>query len=516
MMSPKHVSTYLLAALLALAVAHSANARLTLDSEFITLAVNNDTGAIEMVAITAGSTASEESVIVFNHGNLLSLEGAGRAKLQYQEMRKDARGGDLIASVYDAESGISIERRLSLGDAPYTLRISYKLENLSSNSVAPAGDGTMRLLFAQGFEGRTDARGGYASSIYSYLEPFFSQADDPSQVQRLEAQSLGTLAPVGWIGWLNRYHVIALRVAGDGNPAAIRLDSLLQSDASDNGITTPGQVGIFLDNTRLVQPGQFLEFNFVVVVAPRSEAVLASIEPHLDGTVLMNLWNWFRWVCLVLGQLLLYLFSFTHNWGVTLILMALLIRLVTMPVTRISLQYQERAAAQQERMQPLLRSIKEKYSGLELSQQMVDLYEKEDFDHLLPFKSMLGLFIQIPVLIALFNVLAEIPELGNASFLWISDLSASDRLFPLGVNLPFFGGYFNLLPFVMAFVTVISTYYARRVKGSVKGDLQYGALFGMAGAFFVLFYTFPAALVLYWTASNFFQLLQQLIDNRLA
>jgi membrane protein insertase Oxa1/YidC/SpoIIIJ len=48
----------------------------------------------------------------------------------------------------------------------------------------------------------------------------------------------------------------------------------------------------------------------------------------------------------------------------------------------------------------------------------------------------------------------------------------------------------------------------------VKGDLHYGALFGMAGVFFVLFYTFSAALVLYWTASNFFQLLQQMIENR--
>ena len=100
----------------------------------------------------------------------------------------------------------------------------------------------------------------------------------------------------------------------------------------------------------------------------------------------------------------------------------------------------------------------------------------------------------------------------GASFLWVSDLAVPDRLFSLGVNLPFFGGYFNLLPFVMAFVTVLSTYYAS--KDPAKNDLQYGALFSMAGLFFVLFYTFPAAMVLYWTASNFFQLLQQIIENR--
>ena len=95
---------------------------------------------------------------------------------------------------------------------------------------------------------------------------------------------------------------------------------------------------------------------------------------------------------------------------------------------------------------------------------MVALYEREKYDQLAPFKGMLGLFIQIPVLIALFNVLGEAPELSGVPFLWFDDLSLSDRLFPLGIDLPFFGAYFNLLPFLMAGVTVLSTYYAARTS----------------------------------------------------
>ena len=192
--------------------------------------------------------------------------------------------------------------------------------------------------------------------------------------------------------------------------------------------------------------------------------------------------------------------------------MALMVRILIIPVTRISLQYQERAIQQQERIKPLIKRVREEYKGIELSEQLVSLYEREKYDQLAPLKGMLGLFIQIPILIALFNVLGEAPELSGVPFLWFNDLALSDRLFPLGVDVPFFGAYFNLLPFLMAGITVLSTYYAARVESN---NTSTSGLFGMAALFFILFYSFPSALVLYWLCSICFQLLQQVIENRL-
>ena len=141
---------------------------------------------------------------------------------------------------------------------------------------------------------------------------------------------------------------------------------------------------------------------------------------------------------------------------------------------------------------------------------MVELYESEGYDHFAPFKGMLGLFIQIPILIALFTVIGDMGTLRGESFLWIEDLSLSDRLFPWGITLPFFGGYFNLLPWLMAIVTILSTWQASR--GSDEHTPVF-SLFGMALLFFVFFYSFPAALVLYWLSSNLFQLIQQMLAN---
>lgn len=169
---------------------------------------------------------------------------------------------------------------------------------------------------------------------------------------------------------------------------------------------------------------------------------------------------------------------------------------------------------QQTRIAPLIREIKASYKGLEQSERLIKLYEDEHYDHLAPFKGLIGLFIQIPIFIALFNILGEAFELRGVSFIWIQDLATSDRLFNFGVDLPYFGSYFNLLPFLMAAITVLSTWLAARHSGSA--GTHTGTLFGMAGIFFVLFYSFPAALVLYWMFSNLFQMTQQMIENRKA
>jgi YidC/Oxa1 family membrane protein insertase len=260
-----------------------------------------------------------------------------------------------------------------------------------------------------------------------------------------------------------------------------------------------------------LMPGESTTIAFDSVITSKQWDQLSLVIPSLDDVVLLNLWDWFRFICLAIWQLLNFLFHLSGSWGIAIILMALVVRILVIPVTRISLQYQEKAIQQQQRIKPLIRKVRKDYKGIELSQQLVALYEREKYDHLAPFKGMLGLFIQVPILIALFNILGEAPELSRVPFLWFNDLSLSDRLFPLGVELPFFGAYFNLLPFLMTGITVLSTYYAARTSSN---NTPTSSLFGMASLFFILFYSFPSALVLYWLSSICFQLLQQLIENR--
>jgi YidC/Oxa1 family membrane protein insertase len=481
---------------------------LVLDSPSVRVHIDQGSGSIHKLEVASGVGDSPLMSPILQGGELIRLEGIGGDTTGTHEIAATADGQGAAVSTFELGSGLTLVRRIRPGSAPYTLLCDFVFENQTDR---PLDLELPSLKFALGYTGVLDPRGGYGSSVYAYRHLFLSRPGEATRLDMAEAARQSLDAGMEWIGWVNRYQVLAIRPLGGEDSESTDARARFSVVESGGEVASPENTSFSLDLARVLQPGESQRLQFEVVAAPKNREILADIQPTMEGLVLMNLWDWFRWVCFAFSQLIHFLFSLTNNWGVTLILVALVVRIITIPVTRSSLRYQERAIEQQTKMKPLVQSLNETYKGVELSQHMVELYQREKFDHLLPFKGMIGLFIQIPIFIALFNVLAETPELSGASFLWIGDLALSDRLFSLGVNIPFFGGYFNLLPFVMAFVTVLSTWYAS--KKSSEQKMQFGALFGMAGAFFVLFYSFPAALVLYWTFSNLFQFIQQILES---
>ena len=106
-------------------------------------------------------------------------------------------------------------------------------------------------------------------------------------------------------------------------------------------------------------------------------------------------------------------------------------------------------------------------------------------------------------------MLGENIRLSGESFLWIEDLAGPDRFAALPFVLPFFGGHLNLLPVVMTLFTVLAARWQE--EATLTPSLlraQRLRLYAMAGVFFVLLYTFPAAMVLYWTANNLWHLVR--------
>ena len=128
---------------------------------------------------------------------------------------------------------------------------------------------------------------------------------------------------------------------------------------------------------------------------------------------------------------------------------------------------------------------------------------------------MIGTLIQIPVLIAVFNALGEMPQLDMQSFLWVKNLAYPDAVTALPVVIPGIGGHINLLPFLMTAVTLFSTLiFSSPHASATELKKQRRNLYMMAAAFFILFYPFPAAMVLFWTVNNLLHSIQQIINNR--
>jgi YidC/Oxa1 family membrane protein insertase len=230
---------------------------------------------------------------------------------------------------------------------------------------------------------------------------------------------------------------------------------------------------------------------------------LRVVSPVLSNLLFAPLWEPLRWLSFALHFLLAVMMGWVANAGVAIILLSLAVKVVLFPLTRLADAWQRDVNLTEGRLQPRIAAIRKQFRGEEAHQRTLEAYREEGVHLLYPMKSLAGFAIQVPMFIAAFDMLADNFALNGARFLWIDDLARPDGLGALPVTLPFFGGDFNLLPVLMTLITVASARTQR--DDSLTPALarrQRRQLYAMAAGFFLLFYTFPAGMVLYWTANN--------------
>ena len=221
-----------------------------------------------------------------------------------------------------------------------------------------------------------------------------------------------------------------------------------------------------------------------------------------------------RWLSLGLLLLLGLLYEVVGNEGVAILLLAPCVKLLMRPLTATAERWQRGVNATRSQLQPRIDEIKASSSGAERSQRLFALHREHGVSPFYGLKSLLGVLIQIPVFIAAYHMLDENFALSHVSFLWIADLAEPDRVATLPFAIPFFGDSLNLLPFVMSAVTLLSS--RLHDDGTLAPELlrrQRYSLYGMAFAFFALFYSFPAGMVLYWTSNNLVALARDFVSR---
>ncbi len=234
------------------------------------------------------------------------------------------------------------------------------------------------------------------------------------------------------------------------------------------------------------------------------------------NTILVSVpWSLMSWIDAGLLGLLRLIHQVIPDWGLAIILLALLVRIVLYPLSKKAMTSQQQFVAAQKLMLPELKEIKQHYKGGEQSERILQLYKKHQVSPFAGLKPLGIVLIQLPILIALFHVLGSAEELRDARFLWIQSLAEPDMLFSYGFNVPLIGSYFNLLPFLMAGFTLLSFKLAPAPTAEKKEQgLQNVFLIAMTLMFFFLFYSFPSGMVLYWTFANIFHIAQYRVMMR--
>jgi YidC/Oxa1 family membrane protein insertase len=277
----------------------------------------------------------------------------------------------------------------------------------------------------------------------------------------------------GWLAYVQHYFVAAWL------PAAKQAREYAVEKRAD-GIYT----GRALVSAGPIAPGANATVAVPLYAGPQEQNRLVAVAPGFD---LVVDYGWLTIIAWPLFWLLEKFHGLSGNWGVAIILLTVLIKLVFFPLSAASYK----SMAKMKLITPRMTKIREMYEHdrAKMNQAMMELYKTEKIN---PLGGCFPILVQIPVFIALYWVLLAAIELRHAPFmLWIQDLSALD---------PYY-----VLPILMTVTMIIQT----RLNPVPPDPVQAKVMQFMPFVFSVFFFFFPAGLVLYWLVNNILSILQQ-------
>jgi len=241
--------------------------------------------------------------------------------------------------------------------------------------------------------------------------------------------------------------------------------------------------------------------SFSLYLGPLEYGLIKKLSIDLDMVMDFG-WSPIRPISKGVLYMLTELHRYVPNYGFVLILFSFLVKLIVYPLTKKS--YQSTAAMQT--IQPEITALRDKYKNnpQKLNQATMKLYKDKGVN---PLGGCLPMLLQMPLLLALFQVFRSTIELRSEPFIWwIKDLSAPDTILNLPFSVPIYGDQISVLPVLM----VVSMFIQQRMMSpGVQQPQQKTMQYFMTGFFFLMFNSFPSGLNLYYTLFNILTILQQ-------
>ncbi len=398
------------------------------------------------------------------------------------EYALDARNDAIKVRLSSAgRDGVSVDKIYTFRRDSYVIDVSLEIRNQGPAPVAPYAylqfthDGKPAAdanTLAQSF----GAQSFIGFAVYTAEKAF--EKIHPSDIDKgkIDAQKR---AENGWLSLVQHYFVAAALV-----PNKVAREYAFEKRA--DGI----YVGRVLVPVAPIAPGASARVTVPLYAGPQEQRRLKAAAPGLD---LVVDYGWLTIIAWPLFWLLEKLHDLTGNWGVAIILLTVLIKLLFFPLSAASYK----SMAKMKLVTPRLTKIREMYGHdrQKMNQAMMELYKTEKIN---PLGGCFPIVVQIPVFIALYWVLLGAIELRHAPFiLWIKDLSALD---------PYY-----VLPILMTATMVLQT----KMNPVPPDPVQAKVMQFMPFVFSIFFFFFPAGLVLYWLVNNILSILQQWQIQRL-
>ncbi|CAM3691726.1 membrane protein insertase YidC [Polynucleobacter brandtiae] len=396
---------------------------------------------------------------------------------------KDASGRP-FAILMSERNGTKLEKTFTLNPGSYVVDISHRVTQMGANTnpivlyTELVRDGAQEQKIGP-FDGAFSASTFTGPAVYTEKEKFNKLEFTAIDKNKITIPTQVAAGDPAWIAMVQHYFASAW-IPGDKTVRDIYAGKI------DNNLYRIGmQIPL-----GVVAPGMVVIENARLFVGPQEESLLETIAP---GFALLKDYGYLTILAKPIFWLLENIHAYVGNWGWSIILLTILIKLVFFPLSAASYK----SMARMKEVQPRLLLMKEQYKGepQKLNQAMMEMYRKEKIN---PLGGCLPVVIQIPVFISLYWVLLSSVEMRNAPWvLWIHDLSVPD---------PYY-----ILPIIMAASMFIQT----KLNPTPPDPVQAKIMMYMPLVFSVMFFFFPAGLVLYWVVNNILSIAQQWQINQM-
>ncbi len=393
---------------------------------------------------------------------------------------KLSQGEKTLVFSWDSSQGISVKKVLTFSADSFLIDCKILVQN---GSTMPLNDSL--VISVSGFydeEVKKRSRFAFEGPI-AFLNKEFKSID-PDDIEEQDSFS-GT---VEWAGYTDRYFMATIMPK---RPVDGRIKLSFAHDIVSNQL---------IQKMDRLDPGQQGEYLYDYYLGPKSHKVLAQYDNSLKKAIDFG---WFD----IIAKPLLITMNTIHNvipnYGVAIILLTILIKLIFWPLGTKSYK----SMNEMKKVQPLMMELREKYKNdkQRMNQEIMGLYKTYKVN---PASGCLPLLVQMPIFFALYRMLYQAIELRHASFLgWITDLSSPDRLFQFDFAIPMMEQPYGIP--VLTLVMGASFLLQQKMTPMAGDPMQAKMMMLMPIVMTVMFINFPSGLVLYMLVNNIISMGQQ-------
>jgi len=428
------------------------------------------------------TTSPLELPLFFSWG--VEPEKAGVPVYQADKETLDVTGPEKTLTLQSRlPSGLELTRTMTFSEDDYRIQLTVDVRNSSTEHQlqgAPFLALTNRPFTVQ------------AANQFIFQGPavFQNGALEEIKVDDLKDGAQTRNGNLEWVAYEDTYFMACVI------PEAGSKDSVKFSLSGDDTVAT-----VLGGDVVLLPPQSQKRYSYTIYLGPKELRTLKTAGHNLDKIINFG---WFDVLAKPMLYLLNFLFGFLHNYGLAIILVTVIIKALFWPIAHKGMKSMKTL----QKLQPKMAKLREKYANDKerLNREMIQLYQTYKVN---PMGGCLPMVLQIPVFFALYKVLLQTIELRHAPFmLWITDLSAPDRLF-IGFDIPFLGG----IP-VLTLLMGASMFLQQKMTPTTADPTQAKIMMFLPVVFTFMFLNFASGLVLYWFVNNLLSIAQQYVINR--